>query len=101
MGKNITIKEDGTTKTFSGVMHIMTPAISGGDVEWVPTDNISKEILKITKNGTYTPSGDIAGWRVVYIDVSPTQVKGKDKVDGKTYIYKVDEFGNLLKIPVI
>lgn len=100
MGKNITIKQNGTAENFTGVQHIEIPSMDSGSTEWVPEEGGSNEIKQITENGTYLASSDgVAGWKVVFVNVPPTQITGTDPTDGQNYTYFVDGFGNLIKIP--
>ena len=97
---NITIKQSGTAKSFSGVQHIEAPSIGSGDVEWIPRDIVNTGIKYITENGTYRASDEgLAGYTAVVVNVSPTQATGVNPADGQRYTVKKDEFGNLLYIP--
>lgn len=101
MGLNITIKEDGSAKNFTGVSKVVIPGISSGDTEWVPEAMANMKVKKITKNGTYLASSDnAAGYAAVFVSVPATEVTGKDPSDGNTYKVMVDGFGNIIKIPV-
>lgn len=101
MGLNITIKEDGTAKNFTGVSTVEVPETAGGANNWVPEGNAKTKVKKITGNGTYLAASDNAsGYSAVFIQVPATEVTGKDPSDGKTYKVMVDGLGNIIKIPV-
>ena len=100
MGKNITIQQGGTDQTFQGVTHIKIPSVEGGDTDWVPAESGSNEVKQIDENGTYSAASDsVDGWKVIFVNVPPTQVTGEDPDDGQQYTYMVDMNGNLIKVP--
>ena len=98
MAKSIKIKEDGTSKTFSSAVQINTNDIGSGSTDWIPEDETTTKVKRITENGTYTASSEnVMGYSVVIVNVKPTQVTGVDVFDGKTYTVTVDSNGNLVR----
>ena len=101
MAVDITIQQTGVAENYTGTAQIVVPSAEGSDTEWVPQAESQMGVKKITKNGTYFASSDnLKGYLGVFIAVPATQITGMDKTDGKHYTIKVDEFGNILKIPI-
>lgn len=97
---NITIKQKGTAKNFSGVQHINVPSQESGDTEWVPDAKALVKIKQIKANGTYRASDDnVAGYVAVVVNVDITKATGVNPSDGQRYTVTTDSFGNLLYIP--
>ena len=71
MSKNITIKEGGTSRSFTADK-LRTNLSLGGTCDWVPIDEVDQyvelEELHVTENGTYYPSEKV-GISAVYVDV--------------------------------
>lgn len=98
MAKNISIKENGTAQTISGVTHINTNKTESGSTDWVPEDEANTKVKMITNNGTYNASDDSCmGYSAVFVSVTPTQITGVDTTDGKTYLISVGDKGILQK----
>lgn len=98
MAKSIKIKEDGTSKTFSNAKQINTNDIGSGSTDWIPEDETTTKVKRITENGTYTASSEnVMGYSVVIVNVKPTQVTGVDVFDGKIYTVTVDSNGNIVR----
>lgn len=71
MAKTITISEDGTSRTFT-CKKLETNLSSSGTCYWVPEDEVDEyvelEELRVTDNGTYTPTEKV-GFSKVVVDV--------------------------------
>lgn len=59
MSKNISIQQDGVTKTYNNVSVINTGSPSGSRTDWVPEDETEVVEFTVTQNGTY----DLSSYR--------------------------------------
>jgi hypothetical protein len=53
MSKNISLQQDGITKTYNNVSVINTGSPSGSRTDWVPEDETEVVEFTVTQNGTY------------------------------------------------
>lgn len=99
MSKNIIIQEGGVNKTLNGIKKIQTAKSGGGDVLWIPEEEIKTGNKTIKKNGTYYAKTDgLKGYVKVYVNVPG----GKSKTDNNGNLLDddgdtVDEDGNKTK----
>lgn len=74
MTKDISIKEDGVEKSFSGVKKLRTKLLGGGSCDWVPTDSLVGKT--ITDVGIYRAVDENAnGYSVVNVSILNADTK--------------------------
>ncbi len=95
MGKNITIQEGGTPRTFGNVEKIVTNVVGGGTQNWIPEEEAASYVetgeLSVSENGTYYSSDE------GYVGFSKVDVRVTDGGGGATLIEKeITENGTYL-----
>ncbi len=65
MAKNVSITEDGNSKTIENAAKIRTSLIGGGTCDWIPKDDVPLQTLTVTEDGTYRPEQNYYGFSQV------------------------------------
>lgn len=76
MSKNISIQENGVSKTLNTISRVVTNGLRHGSVNWVPEDEVTLGIITISENGEYKASDE------GYYAFSETTVYASGKATG-------------------
>lgn len=82
MTKSISIKEQGASRSFSGVSRVLTQ-VSAGSAQWLPEDETMVGEISVTENGEFVPYSDgLYGYVKVTVNVEGGAEETIDNGDG-------------------
>lgn len=97
MSKNITIQENGVAQTLNTISRVVTSGQRGGDVDWVPEDEVQLGNVTIKSNGEYTAKEkNLYAFDKVTVKSNGKAV-GKNKTTGDWEVVSIDENGKLIR----